>query len=152
VLSLVPVAVLGLGVLQLLRTRRRRGWGKVKTACLFTPNIRREGTVIVHTGPASLLVEAVNHGPGEVTIRALRGRYKDGKLCDIDLRTTDRKLKQGDRIARAIMPLDQTGGLYDGLYNEEGSELVDMWFEDTFGRAHKLKRVQKYLREIRGLV
>ena len=108
--------------------------------------------MIVHTGPASLRVEAVNHGPEEVTIRALRGRYKDGKLCEIDLRTTDRKLMQGDRIARAIMPIDPIGGLYDGLYNEEGSELIDMWFEDTFGRKHKLKHVRKYLRAIRGLV
>ena len=124
----------------------------MKTSCLFTPNTRREGAVIVHTGPASLLVEAVNHGPGEVTIRALKGRYKDGKLCDIDLRTTERKLMQGDRIARAIMPLDRTGGLYDGLYNEKGFELVDIWFEDTFGRKHKLKRVRKYLRAIRGSV
>ena len=43
------------------------------------------------------------------------------------------------------MPIDQPGQQYDGFYNEAGIELVDMWFEDSFGRKHKLKRVRKYL-------
>jgi hypothetical protein len=97
------------------------------------------------------LVEAVNYGAGDVTIFALKGRYRDGSVSDIALRTTDRKLRQGDRLARAIMPIDQLGEQYDGFYNEAGTELVDMWFEDTFGRKHKVKRVRKYLRTMREI-
>jgi hypothetical protein len=97
------------------------------------------------------LVEAVNHGAGEVTILALKGRYRDGSVSDITLRTTDQKLRQGDRLARAIMPIDQPGGQYDGFFNEAGIELVDMWFEDTFGRKHKLSRAKKYLRTMREM-
>ncbi len=140
-----------LGVWQILRTRRRARWGKVKTRCLFTPNTGRNGDRIVQTGPASLLVEAVNLGAREVTILALKGLYRDGSIGDIPLRSTVQKLSQGDRLARAIMPLDQPGEQYDGFYNEAGIELVDMWFEDTFGRKHKLKRVRKYLRTMQEI-
>jgi hypothetical protein len=98
------------------------------------------------------LVEAVNYGPGEVTILALKGQYTDGSVSNISLRTTDPKLsRQGDRLARIIMPMNQSNGQYDGFYNEAGIELVDMWFEDTFGRKHKLKRVRKHLRTLRGM-
>jgi hypothetical protein len=97
------------------------------------------------------LVEAVNHGPGEVTIIALKGRYKDGSIVDITLLTTVQKLRQGDRFARAIMPIDQLGGQYDGFYNEAGIELVDLWFEDTSGRKHLLKCVKKHLRTMREM-
>ena len=150
-LSLVPVGMLVLAVFQFLRTRRKAGWGKVKTSCLFTPNTRHDGGRIVQTGPASLVVEAVNHGAGEVTIRTLKGRYRDGDVRDITLPIEDKKLKQGDRLARAIMPFDVLGEQYDGFYSEAGIELVDMWFEDTFGRKHKLKGVKKYLRAMREL-
>ena len=37
--------------------------------------------------------------------------------------------------------MDKQGGQFDGFYNEAGNELVDVWFEDTFGRKHKLKGV-----------
>jgi hypothetical protein len=94
------------------------------------------------------LVEVVNHGPGEVTILALKGRYKDGSVHDITLRTTSKKLAQGDRLARVIMPIDQLSGQYDGFFNKDGTELVDIWFEDTFGRRHILKRAKKYLRSM----
>jgi hypothetical protein len=91
-------------------------------------------------------LEAVNHGPEEVTIIALKGRYRDGSVNDIALRTTAEKLRQGDRLTRVIMPIDQPGGQNDGFYNEAGTELVDIWFEDTFGRRHKLRHARKYLR------
>jgi hypothetical protein len=82
----------------------------------------------------------------EVTIIALKGRYRDGSVSDIALRTTAKKLRQGDRLTRAIMPVDQPGGQYDGFYNKAGVELVDIWFEDTFGRKHKLNRARKCIR------
>lgn len=144
-LSLVPLAGIMIGIWQILRTRRKARWGKVKTSCSFTPNTAHNGLCVAQAGPASLLVEAVNHGPEEVTVLALKGRYSDGSVSDITLHTVQ-KLRQGDRLARAIMPIDQPGGQYDGFYNEAGGELVDMWFEDTFGRKHKLKRARKYLR------
>ena len=84
-------------------------------------------------------------------IRALKAQYNDGSISDISLRATDKKLKQGERLARAIMPMDLAGGLYDGFYNQAGNELVDMWFEDTFGRKHKPKRVKKHLSALRNL-
>ena len=136
---------------QIFRTRRRARWGKVKTSCIFTPNTRRNGDRIVQTGPASLLVEVVNHGPGEVTILVLKGSYKDGSVHNITLRTSEKKLGQGDRLARAIMPIDQLGEQFDGFYNEDGIELVDIWFEDTFGRRHILKRAKKYLQTMREM-
>jgi hypothetical protein len=147
-LGLVPLASFALAVWQFLRTRRRARWGKIKTSCLFTPNTRQDGDHIVQRGPVSLVVEAINQGPGEVTIRALKGQYKDGSIQDIALRV-DTKLKQGDLLAKAIMPLDAPGGIYDGFYNDAGVELVDLWFEDTFGRKHKLKNVRKHLTEMR---
>ncbi len=150
-LSLVPVAMLALAVLQFLRSRRRAGWGKIKTSCQITLNTSYDGDHVVQSGPPSVSVEAVNHGAGEVTIRALKGRYRDGSVCDISLRTADKRLKQGDRLTKAIMPMDVKGELYDGFYNKAGVELVDMWFEDTFGRKHKLKRVKKHLRALREL-
>lgn len=134
-----------LEIWQIFRTRRKAQWGKVKTLCSFTSNTEQNGVRVVQTGPPSLLIEAVNHGPGEVTIIALQGRYIDGSVRAISLGTTAHKLRQGDRLARAIMPIDQPGGQYDGFYNEDGIELVDIWFEDTFGRKHKLKRARKYL-------
>jgi len=137
---------------QIFRTRWRANWGKVKTLCSFTPNTGRNGNRLIQTGPASLLVEVVNQGPGDVTILSLKGRYRDRSINDITLRTTDKKLGQGDRLARAIMPIDQSGGQYDGFYNEDGIELVDIWFEDTFGRQHTLKHVKKYLRAMRKMV
>ncbi|MHA1861002.1 MAG: hypothetical protein ACTSVM_01725 [Candidatus Ranarchaeia archaeon] len=97
------------------------------------------------------MVEVVNHGPGEITILALKGSYKDGSVHDITLRTSDKKLGQGGRIARAIMPMDQLGEQFDGFYNEDGIELLDVWFEDTFGRRHILKRAKKYLRTMREM-
>ena len=106
----------------------------------------QRGVRFAQAGPASLLVEAVNRGPKEVTILTLKGRYRDGSLSDINLQTTEQKLRQGDRLARAIMPIDKPGGQYDGFYNEAGIELEDLWFEDTFGRKHKLKHARKYLR------
>lgn len=136
---------------QIFRTRRSAKWGKIKTSCIFTPNTGRNGDRIVQTGPASLLVEVVNHGPGEVTILALKGSYKDGSVHDITLRTSDKKLGQGGRLARTIMPMDQLGGQFDGFYNEDGSQLVDIWFEDTFGRRHILKRAKKYLRTMQEM-
>lgn len=150
-LSLVPLAGLGVAVWKLLCTRRKAGWGKVKTSCVFTPNTRQEGDHYVQSGPVSLVVEAVNHGPGEVTIRTLKGQYEDGSVHDITLRG-DVKLKQGNRLAKAIMPLDVRSGIYDGFYNDVGAELVDLWFEDTFGRKHKLKDARKHLTEMRELV
>lgn len=138
-------------ILQIFRTRRKARWGKVKTSCVFTPNTGRNSDRIVQTGPASLLVEVVNHGPGEVTILALKGSYKDGSVHDITLQTSDKKLGQGDRLARAIMPIDQLGEQFDGFYNEDGIELVDIWFEDTFGRRHILKHAKKYLRTMREM-
>jgi hypothetical protein len=136
---------------QIFRTRRRARWGKVKTYCIFTPNTGLHGDRIVQTGPASLLVEAVNHGPGEVTILALKGSYKDGSVHDITLRTSDKKLGQGGRLARAIMTMSPLGEQFDGFYNEDGNELVDIWFEDTFGRRHILKRAKRYLRKMREM-
>jgi hypothetical protein len=97
------------------------------------------------------LVEVVNHGPGEVTILALKGSYRDGSVHDITLRTSDQKLGQGDRLARAIMPIDQLGEQFDGFCNEDGIELVDIWFEDTFGRRHILNHAKKYLRTMRQM-
>jgi hypothetical protein len=98
------------------------------------------------------LVEAVNHGPGEVTILALKGSYKDGSVHDITLQNSDKNLGQGDRLARAIMPIDQLGGQFEGFYNKDGIELVDIWFEDTFGRKYILKHAKKYLRAMREMV
>jgi len=145
-LSLVPLAGLLIGgIWKIYRTRREAQWGKLKTFCVLTPNSIRNGARIEQTGPASLLVEAVNHGTGEVTIFALKGRYKDGSVSDITLQTTDKKLRQGDRLARAIMPMDQSNEQYAGFCNEAGSELFDMWFEDTFGRKHPIKNVKKHL-------
>ncbi len=97
------------------------------------------------------MVEAVNHGPGEVTILSLKGSYKDGSVHDITLQNSDKKLGQGDRMARAIMPIDQSGEQYDGIYNKDGIELVDIRFEDTFGRKHKLKHAKKHLRIMRKM-
>ena len=91
-------------------------------------------------------MEVVNHGPGEVKILVLKGKYKDGSVHDITLQTSDKKLGQGDRLARVIMPIDQLGEQFDGFYNEDGIELVDIWFEDTFGRRHTLKHAKKHLR------
>ena len=145
------MAGLVLVIWQIYRTRRKARWGKVKTSCVFTPNTWRNGDRIVQTGPASLLVEVVNHGPGEFTILALRGNYKDGSVYDITLQTPEERLGQGDRLARAIMPIDQLGGQFDGFYNEKGIELVDIWFEDTFGRKHRLKHVKKHLRAMREM-
>jgi hypothetical protein len=147
-IGLVPLAAF---VWQIIRSRRRVGWGKVKTRCDFTPNTEQNGERIVQTGPASLLVEAINHGAGAVTISALKGRYRDGSISDIPLRSMNQKLGQGDRLPRAIMPMDKQGGQFDGFYNEAGNELVDVWFEDTFGRKHKPKRVRKYLRTMREI-
>ncbi len=96
-------------------------------------------------------MEIINHGPGEVTILALKGRYRDGSVHDITLRTSDKKLGQGERLARSLMPIDQLGGQFDGFYNEDRIELVDIWFEDTFGRRHILKRAKKYLRTMREM-
>jgi hypothetical protein len=150
-LSLVPLAGLVLTVWQILRTRRSARWGKVNTLCQLTTNTKRNGDLIVQAGPASLLVEVVNYGPGEVTIHALKGRYRDGSIGEISLRATDQKLRQqGDRLARSIIPIDR--GQYDGFYNEAGIELVDIWFEDTFGRKHKLKHVRKHLRTLREVI
>ena len=135
-----------LEIWQIHRTRRKAQWGKVKTLCSFSSNTEQNGIRVVQAGPPSLLIEAVNHGPGEITILALKGRYRDGSVSAITLGTTAHKLRQGDRLARAIIPIDQPRGQYDGFYNEDGIELVDIWFEDTFGRKHKLKRARKYLR------
>lgn len=141
-----------LEIWQIFRTRRKAQWGKVKTFCLFTSNTEQNGVRVVQTGPPSLLLEAVNYGPGEVTILALKGRYRDGSVSAISLGTPGLILRQGDRLARTIMPIDQPSGQYDGFYNEDGIELVDIWFEDTFGRKHKLKRVRKYLRAMGELL
>ena len=85
------VALAGL-VWQIFRSRRRAGWGKVKTECHFTPNTEHKGERIVQTGPASLSVAVVNHGAGAITIRALKGCYRDGSISDIPLRSIDQKL------------------------------------------------------------
>ncbi len=151
-LSLIPLAMLALGIWQIIRTRRKSRWGKVKTSCVFTANMERNSDHIVQTGPESLLVEAVNHGPGEVTILSLKGRYKDGSIHDITLQNSERKLRQGDRIARAIMPIEQLGGQFDGFFNQDGMELVDIWFEDTFGRKHKLKHAKRFLQAMREMM
>ena len=119
------VALAGL-VWQIFRSRRRAGWGKVKTECHFTPNTEHKGERIVQTGPASLSVAVVNHGAGAITIRASEGCYRDGSISDIPLRSIDQKLSQGDRLARVIMPMDKQGGQFDGFYNEAGNELVDV--------------------------
>jgi hypothetical protein len=103
-LSLVPLAGIMIGIWQILRTRRKARWGKVKTSCSFTPNTAHNGLCVAQAGPASLLVEAVNHGPEEVTVLALKGRYSDGSVSDITLHTVQ-KLRQSDRLARAIMPI-----------------------------------------------
>ena len=82
---------------------------------------------------------------------SLKGKYGDGSVHDIKLRNTDKKLGQGDRLARIIMAIAQLGEQYDGFFNEDGTELVDMWFEDTFGRRHRLKRAKKYLRTMQKM-
>jgi hypothetical protein len=146
------LAGLALAIWQIIRSRRKARWGKVKTSCVFTSNRERNGDHIVQTGPASLLVEAVNHGPGEITILSLKGSYKDGSVHDIILQNSGKKLGQGDRLARVIMPIDQFGGQFEGFYNKDGIELVDIWFEDTFGRKHRLKHAKKYLRAMREMV
>lgn len=74
-LKLLPLIAVIIGIWQLYRTRRKAGWGKIQTICTFMPNTKIEGNQIQQTGPVSLLVEAVNHGPEEVTIAALKGRY-----------------------------------------------------------------------------
>lgn len=133
--------------------------GKGQNIKCFYSKHRRIGDRIVKTGPASLLVAAVNHSPGEVTILSLKGRYKDESVHNITLQNSVKKLGQGDRLARAIIPMDQLGGQFDGFYNKDGIELVDIWFEDTFGLKYLLKNVKitseqckklcNYIREIR---
>lgn len=131
------------------KARRKSQWGKIETSCLYEPNIKRESGRIIQTGPASLLVEAVNHGPGEVEILALKGQYRDESVKDIMLQNPNKKLKQGDRLGRTIMPeLDED---HDGFYNEDGKELIDIWFEDTYRRKHKIKDVKKHLRAMRKM-
>lgn len=151
-LKLAPIVIIALGILQIYRTRRKAKWGKVKTSCKYASNTKREGGRIVQTGPASLVAEVTNYGPGEVTILALKGKYKDGSTNNITLRKSNKCLGIGDRLERTIMPMDEIGGIYDGFYSENGSELVNLWFEDTYGRIHKLSGVRKYLRKIGKLV
>ena len=83
------VALAGL-VWQIFRSRRRAGWGKVKTECHFTPNTEHKGERIVQTGPASLSVAVVNHGAGAITIRA--GVVTEMEALDIHLRSIDQNL------------------------------------------------------------
>jgi len=148
-LKLAPIVIIVLGIWQIYRTRRKAKWGKVKTLCKYASNTKQEGDRTVQTGPASLLAEVTNYGPGEVTILALRGRYRDGSKNNIPLRRSNKELGVGDRLKRTIMPIDEIGGMYDGFYSKNGSELVNLWFEDTYGRRHRLSGIRKYLRKMR---
>ena len=151
-LKLTPIVIIVLGIWTIYRTRRKAKWGKVKTLCKYDSNTKREDDRLVQTGPASLLTEVTNYGPGEVTILALRGKYRDGSKNNIALRKSNIRLGVGDRLDRAIMPFDKIGGMYDGFYSENGSELVNLWFEDTYGRKHRLNGARKYLRKMRTVV
>ncbi len=125
-LKLAPIVIIVLVIWQIYRTRRKARWGKVKTLCKSTSNTKQEGGRIVQTGPPCLLVEVTNRGPGEVTILALRGRYRDGSKSNVALHKSNKKLGVGDRLERTIMPIAEIGGMYDGFYSENGSELVTL--------------------------
>ncbi len=144
--SLLAIA---LSIWALYRTRRKARWGIVKTSCAYESNLSKESRGTVQTGPASLLVEISNLGPEEINILSLRGKYRDGSKNSISLRDLNTKLGVSERLERAIMPFDEVGGAYDGFRNENGAELVNLWFEDTYGRKHKLRSVKKYLRKMR---
>lgn len=147
-IKFVPVVAITLGVWQIYCTRRKAKWGKITTSCRYSLNIKYEGDRVAQTAPAYIEVEASNLGPGEVTISALIGKYKDGSTSSIPLGGFKGSLGMGDSLKRTIMPLEENGKKFDGFYNENNSELVDLWFEDTYGRKHKLKNVKNYLKEI----
>jgi len=144
--SLLAIA---LSIWAIYRTRRTARWGKVKTSCRYESNLSKEVSRLVQSGPAALLVEITNIGPEEINILSLKGKYRDGSKNCIPLRDLKTKLGVSERLKRSILPIDEAGGAYDGFQNENEAELVDLWFEDTYGRKHKLRGVKKYLRKMR---
>lgn len=147
-LKLAPIVIIALIIWPIYHTRRKAKWGKVKTSCDYALNTKREGNRFSQTAPAFIVAEASNFGPGEVTISALKGKYRDGSISNIAIREINMSLGIGHQLERIIMPIEENGGKFDGFYNENGSVLVNVWFEDTYGRVHKLNNAKKYLQEI----
>lgn|SRR5690349_12700693 len=94
--------------------------------------------------PALIRVEAVNVGRRPVLLRLFGGYYKNGSWSGtyIGNSTTGHRLAENEIFSEDIDDVHHM--LFD---HESGTNIVDLWFEDTLGRRYRVKGAKKHLQQ-----
>jgi len=95
-------------------------------------------------GSPYLKVKAVNHGRRPVILTMLGSDFSDGSSSTMVLKNHALRLGENEAYEEDLRVADGC------TMTEEGEEAIDLWFEDTLGRRHKVENAKENLRKLLG--
>jgi len=121
----------------------RRDREKLTSQMLYRPAWKDKEDGI--SFPSRIEVEAVNSGRRIIILRWLCAAYKGGKWWRRNWKKTSLDTNGVSLSEKQPFTYDQRE-LNHMLLDDECNAAIDMWFEDTLGKKHKIKNAQKCLK------